>query len=201
MPRVSKFQTDKNRTAIELAAVQLLLEHGLHNVSVADVMAAAGLTHGGFYGHFDSKDALAMVACNKAFALSDERRSAKVARHPGDPAAALSEITCTYLGAEHRDNPGGGCPALALAADVAREPADKPVRAAYVTGLREMLASYEALAPAGPDGTSSAKAAMLRMALLVGTLTLARATSGDPLSEAFLEAGRAWQAGQAHPAQ
>jgi TetR/AcrR family transcriptional repressor of nem operon len=190
MPRVSKLQTDKNRTAIEAVAVSLFQERGLNGVSVAEVMGAAGLTHGGFYGHFNSKDALAEVACFKAFEQSAARRTEKIARNKNDPAAALAEITDVYLGREHRDNPGAGCPALALAGDVAREAADKPVRAAYRESLKQMLATFTQLASA-TSSSNPEQSAQMRLALLVGTLTLARATAGDPLSDAFLEAGRA----------
>ena len=73
MPRVSREQTDINRLAIEDASSRLFREQGIKAVSVADLMAAAGLTHGGFYGHFESKDALAAVACAKAFEQSAGR--------------------------------------------------------------------------------------------------------------------------------
>jgi TetR/AcrR family transcriptional repressor of nem operon len=189
MPRVSRVQTDKNRAAIELVAANLFKEQGLNGVSVAELMGAAGLTHGGFYGHFDSKESLAAIACSSAFAQSEQRRAEKSARHAGDPAAALAEITDSYLSREHCDHPGAGCPACALAVDVAREAPDKPVRAAYLDGLKQMLASFARLSSATPSGDPE-QAAMLRLALLVGTVTLARATAGDPLSDAFLEAGR-----------
>ena len=189
MPRVSRAQTDKNRAAIETVAVELFQKHGINGVSVGEVMGAAGLTHGGFYGHFDSKEALAEIACLKAFELSAARRAEKIDRNGDDAAAALKEITDGYLDTEHRDHPGRGCPALALAGDVAREAADKPVRAAYVESLKQMLATFTQLAAAtGSDDPE--QSARMRLALLVGTLTLARATAGDPLSDEFLEAGR-----------
>jgi TetR/AcrR family transcriptional repressor of nem operon len=207
MPRVSKVQTDKNRASIELVAASLFLEHGIDGVSVAELMGAAGLTHGGFYGHFDSKESLAAIACGKAFEQSAQRRQEKI-DHTDSPAAALSEIAKAYLRSEHRDNPGNGCPVLALATDIARTAADNPVRAVYLDGVKQMLATLSSLSPAAnkkttkkpaptknhlPETQDNAdqQAAMIRMAILVGTLTLARATAGDPLSEAFLAAGRA----------
>jgi TetR/AcrR family transcriptional repressor of nem operon len=188
MPRVSRAQTDKNRTAIELVAVRLFQEQGINGVSVAEVMGAAGLTHGGFYGHFDSKESLAAIVCDKAFEQSMQRRAERIARHPNDPKAAIAEITDAYLNSEHRDNPGTGCPALALAVDVAREEQDKPVRAAYLEGLKKMLENFTSLTSAAASADPE-QAAMMRLALMVGTLTLARATAGDPLSDAFLQAG------------
>ena len=73
MPRVSKEQTDLNRSAIENVSAKLFREKGFNGVSVSDLMAAAGLTHGGFYGHFSSKDELAAVACANAFDHAVER--------------------------------------------------------------------------------------------------------------------------------
>ncbi|RXZ39035.1 TetR/AcrR family transcriptional regulator [Oxalobacteraceae bacterium CAVE-383] len=189
MPRVSRVQTDKNRAAIETVAARLFQEQGINGVSVAELMGAAGLTHGGFYGHFDSKESLAAIACLKAFELSAARRAEKIARNGNDAAAALAEITDVYLRPEHRDDPGGGCPALALAADIAREAPGKPVRAAYLDSLKQMLATFTELSSATSAGDPE-QAARMRLALLVGTLTLARATAGDPLSDAFLDAGR-----------
>jgi TetR/AcrR family transcriptional repressor of nem operon len=67
MPRVSREQADKNRAVIEAASARLFKEHGINGISAADIMATAGLTHGGFYGHFDSKVELAAIACARAF--------------------------------------------------------------------------------------------------------------------------------------
>jgi TetR/AcrR family transcriptional repressor of nem operon len=189
MPRVSRVQTDKNREAIELVAARLFLEQGIDGVSVAELMGAAGLTHGGFYGHFDSKDALTAIACGKAFEQSEKRRKERI-DGADTPQAALSDITDAYLRSEHRDQPGNGCPVSALASDIAREAANKPVRAVYLEGVKQMLASLTKLCAA--DGAADAEqSALQRMVVLVGALTLARATAGDPVSEAFLDAGRA----------
>lgn len=189
MPRVSRAQTDKNREAIELVAARLFLEQGISGVSVAELMGAAGLTHGGFYGHFDSKDSLTAIACGKAFEQSEKRRKERI-DNADTPQAALSDITEAYLRSEHRDQPGTGCAVSALASDIAREAADKPVRAVYLDGVKQMLASLTKLSAA--DGTADAEqSALQRMVILVGALTLARATAGDPVSDAFLDAGRA----------
>jgi TetR/AcrR family transcriptional repressor of nem operon len=189
MPRVSRAQTDKNRAAIELVAARLLLEQGIDGVSVAKLMGAAGLTHGGFYGHFDSKESLTAIACGKAFEQSEKRRKEKI-DGAATPRAALSEITDTYLRSEHRDQPGNGCPVSALASDIAREAADKPVRVVYLNGVKQMLASLTKLS-ADVGSTDAEQSALQRMVMLVGALTLARATAGDPVSDAFLDAGRA----------
>src|SRR5277367_5494913 len=86
MPRVSKDQSNRNRAAIREISARLFRERGINGVSVADLMGAAGLTHGGFYGHFESKDALAGVAVAHAFEQSAERWHKRVASKPDDAA-------------------------------------------------------------------------------------------------------------------
>src|SRR5512134_1737761 len=111
MPRVSKARSQANHLAIEAAASRLFRERGLSGVSVADLMAEAGLTHGGFYAHYPSKDALAAAA-----------RAARRASAEG------------YRREVYRDPHTAACPTAALATDVAREPASHPIHAAYVEG-------------------------------------------------------------------
>lgn len=190
MARASREQTDKNREAIEQASSRLFRERGLSGVSVAELMAGAGLTHGGFYGHFASKDALAAQACKRAFEESTARWERRLARADGDRKAMLANLVEPYLSAGHCANPGIGCAAAALAVDVAREPAGKPVRQAYADGLRTLVDDM-AQTVASDDPRERHDQALVRMALLVGALTLARATEGDPLSDEMLDAARA----------
>ncbi|SCB22675.1 TetR/AcrR family transcriptional regulator [Cupriavidus alkaliphilus] len=190
MARASREQTDKNREAIEQASSRMFRERGLNGVSVAELMAGAGLTHGGFYGHFASKDALAAQACKRAFEESTARWERRLARAGGDRKAMLANLVEPYLTAAHCANPGVGCAAAALAVDVAREPAGKPVRQAYADGLRTMIDDM-AQTVASDDPHERHDQALVRMALLVGALTLARATEGDPLSDEMLSAVRA----------
>ncbi|WP_338019008.1 TetR/AcrR family transcriptional regulator [Cupriavidus gilardii] len=128
MPRSSREKAGQNREAIEQASSRLFRERGLTGISVADVMGAAGLTHGGFYSHFASKDALAATACDRAIAEALDRWRQRIDAHPGDADAARAAVIGPYLSERHRDAPRGGCAGVALAADVARESADKPVR-------------------------------------------------------------------------
>lgn len=188
MPRVSRAQAAQNRELIEATSSRLMREQGIHGVSVADLMQAAGLTHGGFYGHFESKDALAAEVCDKAFAESLERWQTRVAR-AGSATAGRDAIVAAYLRSAHRDQPGSGCPTVALAVDVAREPADKPVHAAYVAGIQAQIEALSALAP-GLDPDADRREALLLLATLVGAQALARATRGDGISEEFLAAAR-----------
>lgn len=199
MARASRAVADQHRTAIEAASARLFRQHGLHGVSVAQIMADAGLTHGGFYGHFSSKDELAAVGCARAFADSAARWRQRIERADGDRRAARRQLVDQYLSEVHRDAPEHGCPASALAADVAREPAGKPVRGAFVEGVRQLLDAWKALAPdATADGpvaendNRAHRTALLEMATLVGAVTLARATAGDALSDEILDAARGW---------
>lgn len=193
MARASRAVADQHRTAIEAASARLFRRHGLHGVSVAQVMADAGLTHGGFYGHFSSKDELAAVGCARAFADSAARWEERVERAAGDRHVARRSLVEQYLSEAHRDSPEHGCPASALVSDVSREPAGKPVRGAFLDGIKQLLAAWEraSLDPA-VDADVAHRTALLEMATLVGAVTLARATAGDALSDDILDAARAW---------
>ncbi len=189
MPRVSRAQAETHREAITDVSARLFKEHGVKAVSVADLMGAAGLTHGGFYGHFESKDALAGVAVAHAFGQSVERWRKRAGAQPDD-ASRRESLVAAYFTPYSVRHAGVGCPTVALAGDVAREPADAPIRAAYVDGLEslvEILASTEHTGSAETDR----QAALADYATMVGALLLARATSGTPTSDAILAAARA----------
>ncbi|EPA9111855.1 MAG: TetR/AcrR family transcriptional regulator [Serratia liquefaciens] len=186
MARVSKQQMERNREAIEQVSSQLFRERGLNGVSVNDLMAAVGLTHGGFYGHFASKDELAAVASRRAVEESAQRWET-ASRQPDQH--NLQTLVDAYLNVRHRDCPGEGCMVAALAGDVAREEADKPVHQAYLSGVKAMLARLESLSP-DEQQPQRQQQALVQMVMLVGALTLARATQGDALSEQFLNATR-----------
>ena len=102
MPRVSKVQAEANHQAIEAAASRLFRERGLHGVTVAEVMAEAGLTHGGFYAHYPSKDALAASACERAFAFAAEKWRRRIDA-AATPRAARHTIAERYLRAANCD--------------------------------------------------------------------------------------------------
>ncbi|CAG9176694.1 TetR/AcrR family transcriptional regulator [Cupriavidus pinatubonensis] len=189
MARASREQADKNREAIEQASSRLFRERGLNGVSVAELMAGAGLTHGGFYGHFASKDALAAQACRRAFEEATGRWERRIDRAAGDQQAMLANLVEPYLTRAHCDNPGQGCAAASLASDVAREPADKPVRLAYREGFKALVGDMEATV-ASDSAETRHKEALIRMAMLVGAVTLARAVEGDTISDTILDAVR-----------
>ncbi|HWU97537.1 MAG TPA: TetR family transcriptional regulator [Oxalicibacterium sp.] len=187
MPRVSKEQTELNRHAIEDASARLFKEKGFAGVSVADLMGAAGLTHGGFYGHFASKDELAAVACANAFKHSAERWAKRIDEQP-DEDAALQSIVDHYLSLRSLQDIGNACPGPSLGGDVAREDEAKPVRAAYRAGTAELVEILATLAQG--DAAARRKTALAQWSLMVGAVMLARATRGDPVSAEILAAAR-----------
>jgi TetR/AcrR family transcriptional repressor of nem operon len=195
MPRVSREQSEANRAAITAASARLFRERGIDGVSVADLMAAAGLTHGGFYGHFASKDALAAEACGAAFAHSVERWRKRVGDEDG-AAAARAALVEGYLSAKSRGSPGTSCPAATLAGDVAREPSRAPVRAAYLDGIEHLVAILASVQPSGPHARqrgaqpAQREGALADLASMVGALLLARATAEHAISDEFLAAAR-----------
>jgi TetR/AcrR family transcriptional repressor of nem operon len=188
MARVSRELAGEHRVAITEASARLFRERGFREVSVGDLMAAAGLTHGGFYGHFSSKDSLAAEACALAFERSCERWRRRIADAP-TPASARTALIDAYVSARSRNNPGASCPAAALAVDVAREGADAPVRTAFTAGIEDLvriLASVER----DPDPTAARAQALADLSTMAGALILARATAGHPMADEFLAAAR-----------
>lgn len=199
MARASRAVADQHRTAIEEASARLFRQHGLHGVTVAQVMASAGLTHGGFYNHFASKDELVAIGCARAFSDAAVRWEQKITQHGDDRHAVRRQLMEHYLSEAHRDAPENGCPASALAGDVAREPAGKPVRQAYLDGIGQLLTAWKPLAlpedddaDADADAGSTHRTALVELATLVGAILLARATAGDAISDDILAAARAW---------
>ncbi|MDR0190014.1 TetR/AcrR family transcriptional regulator [Pseudomonas yamanorum] len=188
MPRVSRKQAELNREIIVEAATRLFRERGIHGISVSEVMAAAGLTHGGFYGHFESREALATEACNRAFEQSSLRWQARVEQSP-DPETARLALIDPYLTAANRDNPGDSCPVAAFAGEMCHEAADSALQRTFIRGLEESMGILGATQATGsPEGDR--QAAMAQYAMMVGAITLARATKGSGLSDEFLEAAR-----------
>src|SRR5213593_477266 len=109
--KVSRERAAQNRERILDAAARLFRERGFEGIGVADLMKTAGLTHGGFYGHFSSKEDLMAQACARALARSLEAWSKRAERIPDDP---LLSIAGGYLSSKHRDDPGAGCVLAAL---------------------------------------------------------------------------------------
>lgn len=175
MPRVSQEQAKLNRQRVVEVAAALFRERGLHGVGVADIMASAGLTHGGFYGQFASKDALAVEAFDSA--LGEDRRG------------ALDMLIANYLSVGHVQSPGMGCPLAALANDVAREPAGSPLRARFTHGVRHLVGLLSELSPQGVKERRRQRA-LAKLSTLVGAVVLARAVDDPSLADELLQAAR-----------
>ncbi|MFJ2090214.1 TetR/AcrR family transcriptional regulator [Streptomyces sp. NPDC087901] len=179
MGRVSQAQAEENRRRVVETASRLFREQGTHT-SVADLMKASGLTHGGFYKQFASKEALIDEATAQAFDELARHHKDGIEQHAGQRDAAQRALIDTYLSAEHRDGAAQGCPVAALATDMAREHGDGEARRVYTEGVRDFAAI---LATDDRDGIT-------RLSTMVGALLLARATEGSPLSEEILTAAR-----------
>lgn len=174
------------RARVLKAAAQQIRERGPYKISVAQVMARAGRTHGAFYAHFASKDALVAEAIEEIFADA-KRLAAGLAQalsEPGaDIAVALRGYLEAYLSSAHRDQPERGCPLPTLAADMARTKGR--VRENFVGGLGQMTVVIEAaLARLGRAHAGADANAMI--ARMVGALSLARALGATAQSDVIL---------------
>lgn len=179
--RQSREAKARSHEAIIAEAGRLFRERGLERTSVADVMEAADMTHGGFYRHFDSKDALAAAALRAAFdTIAGMIAAAAVAR--GAP-AAVAEYFDLYLSADHVRNPGLGCPIPTLGPDVAR--GGEALRAAFDAGLSAVI---ERLAE-GLEGSPQQREAeaLRRLAQAAGAVVIARA-AGEPMASRLIAA-------------
>ena len=189
---VPKDQALRNRQVILDTASRLFRERGVDGVGVADLMKAAGFTHGGFYNHFNSKDALAAEACAAAFADGAGTLAASLAGPPDESAAALRNFVDTYLSSEHCDAAATACPSATLAADAARQGHDMQV--AYADGIKVFLHSLTAYFTAAGHPSEQARAdAIALLASLVGSLVVARgvALAEPALATEILAATRA----------
>jgi TetR/AcrR family transcriptional regulator, transcriptional repressor for nem operon len=182
--RVSREKAAEHRERIIDAAGALFRAKGFHGIGVADIMKAADLTHGGFYGHFSSKDDLVAQSSKRIMGRAAENWSKIATSDPADPFEALLQH---YLSHRHRDDPGQGCAFAALGNDAARS--GKGVRNAFAEGLEPLLAILAESIP-GKSKAVRRRKALTAMAALVGALTLARAVEGNPLSNEMLDAVR-----------
>ncbi|WP_326557115.1 TetR/AcrR family transcriptional regulator [Micromonospora sp. NBC_01796] len=189
MGRVSQAQAQENRRQVVAAAARLFRERGVQAVSVADLMAEVGLTHGGFYRQFTSKEALLTEATVLAFADLAAQLGGFDDQRPGDHDAARQDLIDYYLSTEHRDDLGQGCPTTGLSSDIANEDVDGTARPAYAEGVG-LFARW-----LSTDGNED----LATLSMLVGALTLARATAGSDLSERILAAAHEALPGVAAP--
>ncbi|MGJ3647773.1 TetR/AcrR family transcriptional regulator [Sphingomonas sp. GlSt437] len=175
----------KTRERVLRVAARELRANGQANVSVARVMARAGLTHGGFYAHFASKDDLVVHAIGTMF---EDARARVSALAEDDPRQALRAYIDFYLSPAHRDNRERGCPLPTLSGDVARgEPGARERFGVGVKALTDRLADrLGAMGSAAPESDASAL-----LAQMVGAVALARAVADPAQSDAILADARA----------
>jgi TetR/AcrR family transcriptional repressor of nem operon len=174
--RVTREQMAEHRRKILDSAGKLFRAKGFDAVTVAEVMRAAGLTHGGFYGHFKSKDEL--IAETMAHALK-----------PGESGGDLAAFTRRYLSPRHRDDFAGGCSTAGLAAETIRQAPQ--VRSAMTAGLSDTIERFSQLAT-GKTGAERRRNAIGQWAAMVGAMVLARSSDDLKLSDEILSETRAW---------
>lgn len=175
--KVSREQMVENRRRILQEASRLFRDRGFSAVTVADVMKASGQTHGGFYGHFASKDDL--IAATIADTLAGE-------------SAAMTDIdawTTAYLSPLHRENPDQGCPMASLAGLMRHQTPE--ARGAMTQGLNAHIDRFARGLP-GDDDAERRQAAIGRWAAMVGAVVLSRAVDDTALSDELLLETRAW---------
>jgi TetR/AcrR family transcriptional repressor of nem operon len=182
--KVSREKAAEHRERIIDAAGALFRAKGFDGIGVAEIMKAADLTHGGFYGHFASKDDLVAQASRRTMDRAATNWAKVAASAPDYAYAALLRH---YLSAYHRDDPAHGCAFASLGNDTARSGA--AVRAAFADGLEPLLQILAQSIP-GKSKAARRRKALTAMAALVGALTLARAVQGTPLSDEMLDGVR-----------
>jgi TetR/AcrR family transcriptional repressor of nem operon len=180
-------ETHKAETHAKLVkfAGRALREKGPEGLSVAELMGSAGLTHGGFYAHFKSKDALLAEALQDIFEESDRKLGQMTEGLP--PRAALASFIDSYLSPAHRDKASTGCPIVALNSDLPRQ--SRLFRAAFDAGVRQLIGNLaDRIEASGiADGE---RLATLVLATMAGTVVLSRAVSDEGLSDVLLASAR-----------
>jgi TetR/AcrR family transcriptional repressor of nem operon len=183
--RYAQNHKEETHKAILKIAASHLRENGPDRVSVASVMKAAGLTHGGFYAHFKSKDALLIEALHDTFARSRRRVTRLLDGLP--PRHALATYIDFYVAQTHRDNPANGCPITALNSDMPRQ--SKKFRAAFEAGVKGLVGLIAKLMQDAGIADAQALAPSI-FAAMAGAVSLSRTISDPTLSSEFLATTR-----------
>ncbi len=177
--KISREQVTANRRRILEAAIRLFRERGFEGVTVAEVMGAAGLTHGAFYGYFTSKQDL--IAQSLAHVL---------APRPGEAADLdVMKFAASYLTPAHRDNRGGGCAFSALGTEAVRS--SDEARQVMTASVRDRIEVFSRSAQ-GRTSTERRQAATGSWAAMIGALMLARLVDDEQLSDQILTDTRRW---------
>ena len=178
--RITKEKKQENHERIVAIASELFRERGFDGVGVADLMEHAGLTHGGFYNHFRSKEALIAKATTKGLGETLER-------YAGYDAIAAIEL---YISREHRDARGQGCTAAALSCEAARQPDE--TKAVFASGIENLLRAFEGSIARNHAGADARAQTISVFAQAVGAIVLSRACpDNSPLADEILDACRA----------
>ncbi|MGY4569782.1 MULTISPECIES: TetR/AcrR family transcriptional regulator [Bradyrhizobium] len=194
--RYSKEHKQETHARIVKKAATRLRERGAHGIGVADLMKDAGLTHGGFYAHFDSREALVIEAFSYAMDRAIERWRKVAADTP--PEKRLSTIIDGYLSAVHRDDPGQGCAIPALGAEIAREsPKTRKAFALKLDQMIDMMADQILDVPR----KAARKQATATLATMMGTIVMSRIAGSGEMSDEILSAGREAVLGRAAAAK
>jgi TetR/AcrR family transcriptional regulator, transcriptional repressor for nem operon len=194
--RVSKQKAAENREQILAAAARLFRENGIAATGVDMITQRAGLTHGGLYSQFGSKDAVAAAAI-----LFASRNSARRMRRPAERQPAeqgLRRVVGQYLSTSHRDERGRGCVLAALGTDIPRQP--RAVRQAFTIALE---GAFDLMAGWMPDRATSRRQqkAIAAFSAMVGALILARGVNDEALSQQILAVSAKWVVDAAWPAR
>jgi TetR/AcrR family transcriptional repressor of nem operon len=183
--RVTRAQAEENRRTVIDAASRLFRERGFDGIGLSDLMRAAGLTHGGFYKQFSSKDDLIAQACDRALSASVDKWTRVVDSGQPDVLAALVR---NYLARSHRERVGDGCPLAALGPDVVR--ADPALRHRFEHTIRwhaDTLGQAMAASPA----RAQAHAPLAALSMMVGALLLSRMVEDEALAADILDSAAA----------
>ncbi|TFU06287.1 TetR/AcrR family transcriptional regulator [Polymorphobacter arshaanensis] len=175
----SKAEKAQSRERILAAAATKIRESGLDGISVGDLMKSVNLTHGGFYGHFESRAHLIAAALEQALA-DGEKASAAYAGKNGS--ITVKSIVNSYLSPAHRDHPSSGCAIPTLAGEVSR--ADPEVRAVMA---QQLVKSFDAMGEAlGESGQDTEQFAVSAWSMMVGAMMISRILGDDPLADRVL---------------
>ncbi len=180
--RFDKGHKEQTRRRIVETAARRFRKEGVEAVGIAGLMADAGLTHGGFYAHFASKEELVRAALEEASDQSRERRAVLL-----EKGESLEALVRSYLRPVHRDTPELGCAAAALIAEIARH--EPETRSAFTGRLKELLAQFEAALPVDMPEEVRSRRAIGIFGTMLGTLQMARAVTDPVLSVKMLESG------------
>src|SRR5215468_1566135 len=183
--RYSKEHKQETHDRIVRKASVRLREKGAHGIGVADLMKEAGLTHGGFYAHFDSREALVIEAFNYAMGRSTEHWRKLAEQTPPDKRFAA--IVESYLTTIHRDDPGRGCAVPTLGPEIARE--SPKTRKAFAAKLEEMIEMMADQLPEVPRKAARAQA-IAALSTMAGALVLSRVAGSGEFSEEILGVAR-----------